>query len=448
MCSGDKFPCVGIAMGEAVTKLMEERKNLGPMNAGQLFSRAGLAAAEAVTARTEQLPVADIARVTSSSASAASSSVESCNESRVCNLRKATWMHSPTQYEPGASREAPTSTLTRALKEHHTRAASDTARGGMRAAHPSPQPPGPEHCAAARVPERATARHTAQERASGQLPTSRLNAEQQMHRWQLKSSGPSARLGRYIYPGHIVDGRHGGGVETSTRRLVEPAGSDRNGWRCTQNGRTERSQPYLGDGAGPSPPKSARATQTVWYTLDKIPIPPECLRLPIWANVALHITAEARMLACVRMDSFSWPRWSPLSRSLAVSRPVAQLAETRQWFSFCQATRSARDWALTFLLPQSASSAATAGTGRWSLCFGLAPSSPHWRSCHHGTPTLAGEHSVWHRAFRRHEPARHPGWRDARSQALSPLSEPAAKERLIRRDMESARRLSCRPLSI
>ena len=110
LCSGDKFPCVGIAMGEAVTKLMEERKNLGPMNAGQLFSRAGLAAAEAVTASTEQLPVADIARVTSSSASAASSSVESCNESRVCDLRKATWMHSPTQYEPGASREAPTST--------------------------------------------------------------------------------------------------------------------------------------------------------------------------------------------------------------------------------------------------------------------------------------------------------------------------------------------------
>ena len=202
-------------------------------------------------------------------------------------------------------------TPTRALKEHHTRAASDTARGGMRAAHPSPQPPGPEHCAAARVPERATARHTAQERASGQLPTSRLNAEQQMHRWQLKSSGPSARLGRYIYPGHIVDGRHGGGVETSTRRLVEPAGSDRNGWRCTQNGRTERSQPYLGDGAGPSPPKSARATQTVWYTLDKIPIPPECLRLPIWAYVALHITAGARMLVCVRMDSFSWPDGRP-----------------------------------------------------------------------------------------------------------------------------------------
>ena len=52
----------------------------------------------------------------------------------------------------------------------------------------------------------------------------------------------------------------------------------------------------------------------------------------------------------------------------------------------------------------------------------------------HGTPTLAGGHSVWHRAFRRHEPARRPGWRDARSQALSLLSEPAAKERLIRGD--------------
>ena len=51
--------------------------------------------------------------------------------------------------------------------------------------------------------------------------------------------------------------------------------------------------------------------QTVWYTLDKIPIPPECLRLPIWAYVALHITAGARMLACVRMDSFSWPDGRP-----------------------------------------------------------------------------------------------------------------------------------------
>ena len=48
-----------------------------------------------------------------------------------------------------------------------------------------------------------------------------------------------------------------------------------------------------------------------WYTLDKIPIPPECLRLPIWAYVALHITAGARMLVCVRMDSFSWPDGRP-----------------------------------------------------------------------------------------------------------------------------------------
>ena len=87
-------------------------------------------------------------------------------------------------------------TPTRALKEHHTRAASDTARGGMRAAHPSPQPPGPEHCAAARVPERATARHTAQERASGQLPTSRLNAEQQR-----RKSGSSGETWNWNRPG-------------------------------------------------------------------------------------------------------------------------------------------------------------------------------------------------------------------------------------------------------
>ena len=160
----------------------------------------------------------------------------------------------------------------------------------------------------------------------------------------------------------------------------------------------------------------------------------------IWIRGIFYIESAHGQLVVARR--------SPLSRSRAVSGPVAQLAETRQWFSFCPATRSARDWVLTFLLPQSADSAATTSMGRWSLCFGLAPSSPHWRSCRHGTPTLAGEHSVWHRAFRRHEPARRPGWRDARSQALSPLSEPAAKERLIRRDMESVRSWSCRPLFI